>query len=508
MKLYPRLIGAFTIGTLLLSSSSCTLLFYNQKIQFHGGDPEAYYTVDGTAVDSLEKFTQVKRRAYVLTGSKYGYLNKSKVVVPKKFDPVFLISAAMLFPLLYEFQGATLPKKHSKEVTPLPLDSITPFDVKGVYIGTGRELDKLELASPELVYYSKYKRYLKKNEGPFTEDRSKIANFKSPKYNLSGPVDGYLEIAKCKEVYPDLITPYDRYINLSVEVKRTERIAIMRDGVERYNFDLRWFIRDRFNNILDSVDVFGESEWTKGYYYYSYTNNIDYYIVETAFQNAAHKLIHHPKFIDVVQNLRKNLDNQWQSQPTLELNKSKDVANNLESALAAQVTIKIGKYNGSGSLVSPDGHILTAYKVIQDSDDIDVLLMDGSKHKGTVLRTDPLSNLALIKIDTTGLRSLRPAEKGTLKTGMEIFAIGTPADVMLSQTLTRGIVSGSRLENDIPFIQTDARLSYGDNGCPLVTSNGQLIGVVNEKLIDHGVEGLSFAVPIEEALNRLKIELK
>jgi S1-C subfamily serine protease len=76
------------------------------------------------------------------------------------------------------------------------------------------------------------------------------------------------------------------------------------------------------------------------------------------------------------------------------------------------------------------------------------------------------------------------------------------------KTLTRGIVSGSRLENDIPFIQTDARLSYGDNGCPLVTSNGQLIGVVNEKLIDHGVEGLSFAVPIEEALNRLKIELK
>ncbi|TWO80314.1 protease Do [Denitratisoma oestradiolicum] len=165
---------------------------------------------------------------------------------------------------------------------------------------------------------------------------------------------------------------------------------------------------------------------------------------------------------------------------------------------------------GSGFIVSPEGYILTNAHVVAEADEVVVRLTDKREFKAKVLGTDRRTDVALLKIEASGLPVVRLGDPGKLKVGEWVVAIGSPFG--LDNTVTAGIVSakGRSLpqENYVPFIQTDAAVNPGNSGGPLFNMRGEVVGI-NSQIYSRsgGYMGLSFAIPIDIAME-IKDQLK
>jgi serine protease Do len=154
-------------------------------------------------------------------------------------------------------------------------------------------------------------------------------------------------------------------------------------------------------------------------------------------------------------------------------------------------------------VVSADGYILTNAHVVDSADEILVRLTDKRELKARVIGTDKRTDVALIKIEATGLPTVRLGDPGALKVGEWVVAIGSPFG--FDNSVTAGIVSakGRSLpqENYVPFIQTDAAVNPGNSGGPLFNLKGEVVGM-NSQIYSRsgGFMGISFAIPIDVAM--------
>lgn len=162
---------------------------------------------------------------------------------------------------------------------------------------------------------------------------------------------------------------------------------------------------------------------------------------------------------------------------------------------------------GSGIILSEDGYIATNAHVIEDADSLEVVLNDGTTYQGVVVGYDTKTDLAVVKIDATGLTPAELGVSGELKVGEKAIAIGNPGGLTYAGSVSEGIISGLnrslRASTDgytMDFIQTDAAISPGNSGGALVNEFGQVIGINSQKLSSDGYEGIGFAIPIDEAL--------
>jgi serine protease Do len=164
---------------------------------------------------------------------------------------------------------------------------------------------------------------------------------------------------------------------------------------------------------------------------------------------------------------------------------------------------------GSGFLISSDGKILTNHHVVDGADRVIVHLADRREFTAKVIGSDPTSDVALLKVDATGLPFLKLADAKTLKPGQWVVAIGSPFG--LDHSVTAGIVSGigrsslDRREQYVPFIQTDVPINRGNSGGPLLNTRGEVVGI-NSQIFSSsgGYMGVSFAIPIETAMNAVQ----
>src|SRR5437868_6455605 len=155
---------------------------------------------------------------------------------------------------------------------------------------------------------------------------------------------------------------------------------------------------------------------------------------------------------------------------------------------------------GSGVIISPDGYVITNNHVVGENvRDITVSLSDKREIHGKVIGTDAATDIALLKVNLTGLPVVRWADSSQLKVGEWVLAIGSP--FQLSQTVTAGIVSATGRANvgfaDYEdFIQTDAAINPGNSGGALINSRGELAGI-NTGIVSQsgGYQGIGFAVP-------------
>ena len=163
---------------------------------------------------------------------------------------------------------------------------------------------------------------------------------------------------------------------------------------------------------------------------------------------------------------------------------------------------------GSGFVISADGYILTNHHVVDGADDIYVTFTDKRELKAKVIGSDQRTDVALIKVEATGLSRLPIGDPNKLKKGEWVLAIGSPFG--LESTVTAGIVSAKGRETGdyLPFIQTDAAVNPGNSGGPLLNMKGEVIGI-NSQIISRsgGFQGISLAIPIDEA-NRVAEQLK
>ena len=158
---------------------------------------------------------------------------------------------------------------------------------------------------------------------------------------------------------------------------------------------------------------------------------------------------------------------------------------------------------GSGFIISDDGTVLTNAHVVKDADEIVVRLSDQRELQAELVGLDERSDVAVLKIDASGLPTLKLGNSDTLEVGEWVLAIGSPFG--LDFTATQGIVSalGRSLPSDsyVPFIQTDVAVNPGNSGGPLLNTQGQVVGI-NSQIYSRsgGYQGVSFAIPINTAM--------
>ena len=163
---------------------------------------------------------------------------------------------------------------------------------------------------------------------------------------------------------------------------------------------------------------------------------------------------------------------------------------------------------GSGFILSADGYVMTNAHVIEGATEVYVTLTDKREFKAKIVGADERTDVALVKIDATGLPMLRIGDVNRLRVGEWVVAIGSPFG--LENTVTAGIVSAKQREtgSDISFIQTDVAVNPGNSGGPLINIRGEAVGINSQILSPVGsFVGISLAIPIDEAM-RIADQLK
>ena len=145
---------------------------------------------------------------------------------------------------------------------------------------------------------------------------------------------------------------------------------------------------------------------------------------------------------------------------------------------------------------------MTNAHVVEGADDITVTLTDQREFKGKVIGADRRTDVALVKIEATGLPNVKMGDPNRLRVGEWVVAIGSPFG--LENTVTAGIVSAKARDTGefLPFIQTDVAVNPGNSGGPLLNMRGEVVGINSQIFTTSGgYNGISFAIPIDEAMN-------
>ena len=155
---------------------------------------------------------------------------------------------------------------------------------------------------------------------------------------------------------------------------------------------------------------------------------------------------------------------------------------------------------GSGFILSADGYIMTNAHVVDGADELLVTLTDKREFKAKVIGADKRTDVAVVKIDASGLPAVKLGDVNQLKVGAWVMAIGSPFG--LDNSVTAGIVSAKARDTGdyLPFIQTDVAINPGNSGGPLINMRGEVVGI-NSQIYSRsgGFMGISFAIPIDEA---------
>ena len=163
---------------------------------------------------------------------------------------------------------------------------------------------------------------------------------------------------------------------------------------------------------------------------------------------------------------------------------------------------------GSGFIISADGYVLTNAHVVAGADEVYVTLTDKREFKAKVLGSDVSTDVALLKIDGGKLPALTMGDPGKIRVGEWVIAIGSPFN--LENTVTAGIISAKSRDTGeyLPLIQSDVAVNPGNSGGPLINMRGEVIGINSQiATLSGGYNGISFAVPIDEAM-RVADQLK
>ena len=177
---------------------------------------------------------------------------------------------------------------------------------------------------------------------------------------------------------------------------------------------------------------------------------------------------------------------------------------NIDSVVSITSAGQSATSTGTGVVFSDDGYLVTNCHVISGADTVTALFTDGRELEAAIVGQDRMTDLAVLKVEATDLKSAEFGDSSTLRVGDLAVAIGDPLGVTLRGTMTDGIISGINRDitvggRTMTLIQTTAALNEGNSGGPLLNCYGQVIGINTMKIGDYvssaGVEGLGFAIP-------------
>ena len=507
MKIFKYLVVAVT----LFSMVGCAMIIPTKVVKVTSPVKGASVYVNGNATSPEFGVSVRKHKPLVATSYKSGYRPKSEVIVPRTFDLGIALDLAMAGLYLaaddpttailvggmtiLDMKVAMFRHKRSYEMS--GMEKLPVNEIPGIMVLAHSNLDSLIVSDRNVYSYKSLSRWKKRS----SNDEYITDNFDRT-FSVENWMDGKLSLMKYQEPRPDFISPYDRTVQIDADIIKMDVYQIRNAG-SSVKLKVRFFICDNFGNRLLPVETEGESQVFFTGYYGEDTSD--------AFKDAMYvslmNLLGSDEFKNACLNMSKLFSNSTSDMEDISMKKPLIGNPDFLEMVNAQVTISEDKdFHGSGCMISPEGHLLASYRVVGDKDSIDVIFSNGVTKVGKVLRKDPILNVVLLKTDTIGNASIRPALMNSFKVGEDVFAVGAPVDRSLSQSLTSGVISSEYLINGVNYIQTDVKISKGDNGSPLINKKGELIGIVNEKYLGSYLEGISFAVSSKDILERLRIK--
>lgn len=322
--------------------------------------------------------------------------------------------------------------------------------------------------------------------------------------NLDEDLNAILKELKFQPKMLDGMFHKDHAIQVSGELRSVHEHRVQ--GVVRYELETAWWVYNAYGIKTDTALVVNRSNWAL----YNFSNpGFDRDLISEALVHAMFEAMSAPEFegkLNRIQNMEEEWTSTWNriSIPLHTL-----PAGKISAALESVVTIETMEGHGSGCVISEDGYIITNHHVVSDgNDEFVVHFQSGAQASAQLLRHHPVFDLALLKVDTTGLKPFAIRLSENIDVGEEAFAMGTPYDIDLGASVTKGIISGKRKDGERTLIQTDVSISPGNSGGALVLQDGTLIGIVNEKVLGMGVEGIGFAIPAHTMSQALWIDFE
>jgi len=288
----------------------------------------------------------------------------------------------------------------------------------------------------------------------------------------------------------------------------------LRKGTANATISVEWQVKSNYlKKVLLKSTATGEAE-------FKFENGNPNEALFLAFSSAVQGLLADPKFHQLLLEPEKGdassaaSDASAQAPPAADVKVSANPKQtySLEEVKKRVVVLQMGGMHGSGVLLGDDGYILTNDHVVKGLKRMKVIFENGTWTEGTVIRSEPVQDVGLVKIENSPVKGLavRPER---VSTGTEVYAVGAPLDVNLHGTVTKGIVSGYRddKKDGSHWLQSDATINHGNSGGPLVDGQGRVVGLCSWKRLEPGVTsntGLNFFVPIAEGMRLVGMEAK
>jgi Trypsin-like peptidase domain len=495
------------ISALLLQS--CAAYYFPQKIKVSSPEKNAQIYVNGQPTSEVYPTIISKRQKLVLTSFKSGYRMKSQFVRPSKFN--FGVAVDFSLALLtvgtedvglgIGFFGGVAAldyliagKRQPRKITMEPMEKLYENDQPGIFIFAHENLSSISISQYEYFKYGNARKFeaMAPTSGYVLE--------RGIEFDVQDWMDTKLDQMKFQQNRADFILPYRNTIKLDVEILELNQY-IYKYVYNNMKAKFRFKLCDSFGNELFAIEEEGTSQV---FYVMGAFEQSDCF--KDALYDAMIKMMKSDAFKEGCNDFQRLYDEKNAQDASITMAKPLISNPSYEEMVDAQVSIDMNDdSHGSGCLISPEGHILASHRIVGKADTVDVVFSNGARKKATVIRRDAVSNVVLLKTDTLGNAALMLEKEMSANVGEEVLAVGSPVSMSLAQTLTSGIISSKHKVNELDYFQTDVRISRGGNGSPLVNKKGLLIGIVNEKYVEPGVEGISFAVSSADILKRLKL---
>ncbi|MEQ8623596.1 MAG: trypsin-like peptidase domain-containing protein [Vicingaceae bacterium] len=504
-----KLLSVALILALFLHTSCATILNGRYQKVAIDNPSGSKILVDGEEPEMKNGLVKLRRDRTVkqITITKDGYKDEHLVAAPYRVSPLVYVSILFFY---YPYIVDVLNPKslnYAKEISvpnklvKVPKRSETFKEIKLNNV-------KVDLDDAKFTYYATYKRYLKGIKGKKAGDKGEENEVKLENtiftdfLNQTLREEGYIDTSKkvLKNSYSNNLL-----INATIDDYESFTVGSFSTGVSRVELSIKWEVLDYYEN-----EIYSYSKKNVESGEFSFNNKDDFNdanleAIKDALEIGLIDLMSQDK-VQKLLNDRSEIAKE-EAFETITLKKSTNYVSNINEAIKSSVTITNKDGHGSGFIISSDGYILTNYHVIAGGEDLKVVLHDNKKYDLEVIRVSKVYDMALIKIDVEGKTPFKFDYDKEIQIGSDVYAVGTPKGQDLAQTVSKGIISGVRTNDDgSKLIQTDASINSGNSGGAIITKKGEVLGIVSSKYFGFGVEGVAFGIPSNYIKEKLKLE--
>ena len=379
-----------------------------------------------------------------------------------------------------------------------------------------KEADKKQKAGAAKAEMKEFKKSKKKKKGATLKEDNEV---KADDIIFTENVYKTLKKSGFVDTVNRVFADNNNTLVLEGEVKKVTFYQILsKKNIASYlrvKLDLVWYIKNTYDEKIDSIstqDLSGDFNIYSSYYTYKpkaksedETDNLYSKMFADAIDISYLNLHKNPTMAKYI----KQENDFTISDPMLSLVAPKNNITDKADASLASVIVKTAQGHGSGFAITQDGYIITNYhviagKVIGKPNAVKVITANGDELEGKVVRYNKYRDLALIKVDKKFEKAFKVSNVKSFKNMQDVYTIGAPKSIELGQSVSSGVISNERKNNNNNLLQLGMSVNGGNSGGPVFDSNGTLHGVIESKLIGKNTEGVAFAIPsymIQEYLN-------